>query len=171
MKNSIFMLTFATILSGSCSANYIVSSNSSSNYSDVYENNDELSYDFYDIDNQTYQQINTFVSGESIDYSDRYNTYKQLMNDLDNNEEEIVDMIKEDETLASFYGFVKFLFEKDDKNICEKFIAVILNNDIKLFTSAYKNGLEICVRSKNKSLSKKAKNILDYYSNEFSMVN
>ena len=172
MKNSVFMLTMATLITSSCSINFISQSDSSTkNYSDMMICPFDSNYVLGKEDTQTNYLINTIVVNGNADYSSKYKKYKALLYDFEDNEEELVQMLKEDEQSAEYFDFVKYLFEKDDKIVCERFISTILCEDISIFNRTYKNGLEICLKSKYKSLSKKAKNILEYYAEEFAVVN
>lgn len=171
MKNKFVALTLLTLLSGSSlPLNTINQNNSCTNdYGSIVESA-KCSYNEYDFSSKTYQAENNVIASENSDFSEKYNEYKRLLLNIDDNEENLINVIKEDEQEIDYFEFIKFLFEKDEKEVCENLISVILSEDINFLSSTYKNGLEICLKSKYRSLSKKAKNILKYYFQEFAMV-
>ncbi len=170
MKNKFVALTLLTLVSGSSLPNIINQNNSCTNdYGSIVESA-KCSYNEYDFSSKTYQAENNAIASENTDFSEKYNEYKRLLVNIDDNEEKLINAIKEDEQEVDYFEFIKFVFEKDEKEVCENLISVILSEDINVFSSTYKNGLEICLKSKYRSLSKKAKNILEYYSQEFAMV-
>ena len=92
-----------------------------------------------------------------------YKKFKLYIDNIDNNENDLINLIKENISNYWFVDFIKYYFEKNEVYMCDALICTWLESDLPIKSNAFRLALELAKKSNIKSLVAKANDILDFY--------